>query len=314
MLEDRPILTSELMARVRAIEIRTHKLVNTALSGGYRSSFRGQGIEFQEVRAYQPGDDVRRIDWNVTARTGEAFVKNYAEERELTVHMLIDTSRSMDLGSAEWTKREVAAQFAALIAFVGLRHGDRVGMTLYGERPGLHLPARKGSQHVLRIVREVLAAQPESRGSDLHAALEREERLLRRRSVVLVVSDFLEAPGAGDWSGVLTRLSLRHDVVAVRVRDPLESELPAVGILPFAELEGGARVELDTRLMAVREAWSAAARARESELRSRLSRAQADLLDLDTTQDVGESVRAFFRRRTLTRGSGARSAGSPGGA
>jgi uncharacterized protein (DUF58 family) len=133
------------MARVRAIEIRTHKLVNTALSGGYRSSFRGQGIEFQEVRAYQPGDDVRRIDWNVTARTGDAFVKNYAEERELTVQLIVDSSRSMDLGSAEWTKREVAAQFAALIAFVGLRHGDRVGLTLFGEQPGLHLPPRKAA-------------------------------------------------------------------------------------------------------------------------------------------------------------------------
>lgn len=302
MSDERPVLTSELMARVRAIEIRTHKLVNTALAGGYRSSFRGQGIEFQEVRAYQPGDDVRRIDWNVTARTGEAFVKNYAEERELTVHLLVDSSRSMDLGSRVWTKREVAAQFAALIAFVGLRHGDRVGMTLYGEHPGLHLPARKGSQHVLRLVREVLAAKPDALGSDLCGALEREERLLRRRSVVLVVSDFLDAPGARDWAVVMTRLSLRHDVIAVRVRDPLESELPGVGILPLRELESDGRVELDTRRAAVRAAWKAAFDAREGSLRTRLARAQADLLDLETTQDVGESVRAFFRRRSLSRG------------
>ncbi|MFM7281069.1 MAG: DUF58 domain-containing protein [Planctomycetia bacterium] len=300
---ERPVLTSELMARVRAIEIRTHKLVNTALSGGYRSSFRGQGIEFQEVRAYQPGDDVRRIEWNVTARTGEAFVKNYAEERELTVQLIVDSSRSMDLGSAEWTKREIAAQFAALIAFVGLRHGDRVGLTLFGEQPGLHLPPRKGSQHVLRIVREVLAARPTALGSRLGAALEREERLLRRRSVVLVVSDFLsDSHAQSDWSATLTRLALRHDCIAVRVRDPLESELPPAGVLPLQALEGTARVEADTRRASVRAAWRAAFDAREVTLRANLSRAQAELVDLDTTQDVGESVRAFFRRRTHVRG------------
>jgi uncharacterized protein (DUF58 family) len=300
---ERLVLSSELMARVRAIEIRTHKLVNTALSGGYRSSFRGQGIEFQEVRAYQPGDDVRRIDWNVTARTGDAFVKNYAEERELTVQLIVDSSRSMDLGSAEWTKREVAAQFAALIAFVGLRHGDRVGLTLFGEQPGLHLPPRKGSQHVLRIVREVLAARPAAPGSDLGAVLEREERLLRRRSVVLVVSDFLaDGQSGSDWVTKLTRLALRHDCIAVRVRDPLESQLPAAGVLPLAALEGRAHAEVDTRRASVRGAWQAAFDAREAALRSNLARAQSELLDLDTTQDVGESVRAFFRRRAHVRG------------
>lgn len=302
---ERPVLTSELMARVRAIEIRTHKLVNTALSGGYRSSFRGQGIEFQEVRAYQPGDDVRRIDWNVTARTGDAFVKNYAEERELTVQLIVDSSRSMDLGSAEWTKREVAAQFAALIAFVGLRHGDRVGLTLFGEQPGLHLPPRKGSQHVLRIVREVLAARPSAPGSDLGAALEREERLLRRRSVVLVVSDFLaDGKSGSEWVTTLTRLSLRHDCIAVRVRDPLESQLPEAGVLPLTALEGRSHAEVDTRRASVRAAWQAAFDAREAALRANLARAKAELLDLDTTQDVGESVRAFFRRRTHVRGGG----------
>src|SRR5689334_18600844 len=256
-LEDRQLLTPELMARVRAIQIRTHKLVNTALSGGYRSTFRGSGVEFSEVRAYSPGDDVRRIDWNVTARTGETFVKTYAEERELTIHLVIDQSRSMDFGSREWTKREVAAQLAALITFAALRAQDRVGLSLFGERPGLHLPAKKGSQHLLRIVREVLAARASSPGSDFAAALEQEERLLRRRSVVFLVSDFLESAGAGararDWTQPLARLALRHDLVAVRVHDPFEAELPAAGMLEFRELEGGATRELDTRASAVRE-------------------------------------------------------------
>jgi uncharacterized protein (DUF58 family) len=304
--EDRQLLTPELMARVRAIQIRTHKLVNTALSGGYRSTFRGSGVEFSEVRAYTPGDDVRRIDWNVTARTGEAFVKTYAEERELTIHLIIDQSRSMDFGSREWTKREVAAQLAALITFVALRHQDRVGLALFGERPGLHLPARKGGQHLLRIVREVLAARASSPGSDFAAALEQQERVLRRRSVVFLVSDFLEGPGprARDWTQPLARLALRHDLVAVRVSDPFESQLPAAGMLDFRELEGGATRELDTRVPAVREVWAARAKARRADLVATFARTRADLLELDTIRDVGDSLRAFFRRRVLARGAG----------
>ena len=181
--EDPSLLTAELMARVRQIQIRTHRIVSTALSGGYRSTFRGTGLEFQEVRAYQPGDDVRRIDWNVTARTGEAFVKSYAEERELVVHLIVDQSRSMDFGSRLWTKRESAAQFCALLSFAALQTQDRVGLSLFGEKPGLRLPSRKGGQHVLRVVREVIAAAPSAGGSDIAAVLEQEERVLRRRGI-----------------------------------------------------------------------------------------------------------------------------------
>jgi len=303
-VEDRQLLTPELMARVRAIQIRTHKLVNTALSGGYRSTFRGSGVEFSEVRAYSPGDDVRRIDWNVTARTGEAFIKTYAEERELTIHLVIDQSRSMDFGSREWTKREVAAQFAALVTFVALRHQDRVGLSMFGERPGLHLPSRKGGQHLLRIVREVLAARASSPGSDFAAALEQEERVLRRRSVVFLVSDFLEGPAARarDWTQPLARLALRHDLIAVRVADPFEAELPSAGLIEFDELEGGTRRELDTRAPSVRAVWAARAKARREALVAMLAKTRADLLELDTTRDVGDSLRAFFRRRVQARG------------
>ena len=302
---DRQLLTPELMARVRAIQIRTHKLVNTALSGGYRSTFRGSGVEFSEVRPYAPGDEVRRIDWNVTARTGEAFIKTYAEERELTIHLVIDQSRSMDFGSRDWTKREVAAQLAALITFVALRHQDRVGLSLFGERPGLHLPAKKGSQHLLRIVREVLAARASSPGSDFAAALEQEERLLRRRSVVFLISDFLEGATKGrDWSQPLARLALRHDLVAVRIADPFESELPEAGLLDFRELEGGAVRELDTRARVVREVWAARAKARREQLVALCARTRTDLLELDTSKDVGDSLRAFFRWRVQARRGG----------
>jgi uncharacterized protein (DUF58 family) len=302
------------MARVRQIRIRTHRLVNTALSGGYRSTFRGSGLEFSEVRSYQPGDEVRRIDWNVTARTGEAFVKTYAEERELTINLIVDTSRSMDFGSGLWTKRETAAQFCALISFVAMRHQDRVGLVMFGERPGLHLRARKGGQHVLRVVREVIAAPTTGGGSDLAAVLEHELRTLRRRSVVFLVSDFLDrastmtsatspatnAPPA--WSEFLARLNRRHDVIAVHIVDPFEMDLPAAGLIGFNEIETGRALELDTRPARVRDAWRAEAARRRAEILAGLSRARVERIELDTTRDVGEPILAFFRRRTARHG------------
>jgi len=299
------LLAPELMARVRQIRIRTHRLVNTALSGGYRSTFRGSGLEFSDVRAYQPGDEVRRIDWNVTARTGEAFVKNYAEERELTINLIVDTSLSMDFGSGRWTKREIAAQFCALISFVAMRHQDRVGLVLFGEKPGLHLRARKGGQHVLRVVREVIAAEPSEGGSNLAAVLEHQMRTLRRRSIVFLVSDFLDrapAQGRPPWSELLARLNRRHDVIAVRVVDPFEVELPPAGMIGLREIESGATVEIDTRPSRVRDAWRAEAARRRSETLAGLARARVELIELDTTKDVGEPVHAFFRRRAARHG------------
>jgi uncharacterized protein (DUF58 family) len=314
--EQQSLLEPELMARVRQIQIRTHRLVNTALSGGYRSTFRGQGIEFSEVRAYQPGDEVRRIDWNVTARTGDAYIKTYAEERELTVQFIVDTSLSMDFGSRLRTKRETAAQFCALMSLVALRHQDRVGLTLFGAKPGLHLPARKGGTHVLRVVREVIAAAPEAGGSAFAEVLEHQSRVLRRRSVVFLVSDFLDQgpavpqadgvrqvstsaakPDQKTWPERLEELSRRHDVIAVRVTDPLELELPRAGLVELVEAETGRVVEVDSRSRAVRETWSQRARARRDAQNALLARSRADVLDLDTSKDLGEPILAFFRRR-----------------
>jgi uncharacterized protein (DUF58 family) len=301
------LLAPELMARVRQIRIRTHRLVNTALSGGYRSTFRGSGLEFSDVRAYQPGDEVRRIDWNVTARTGEAFVKNYAEERELTINLIVDTSRSMDFGSGRWTKRETAAQFCALISFVAMRHQDRVGLVLFGDKPGLHLRARKGGQHVLRVVREVIAAEPSQGGSDLAAVLEHQMRTLRRRSIVFLVSDFLDRPAKDaasrpSWGELLARLNRRHDVIAVRVVDPLEVDLPSAGMIGFTEIETGGALEVDTRRERVRATWKSEAARRRAETLASLSRARVELIELDTTKDAGEPVLAFFRRRAARHG------------
>jgi len=311
------VLGPELMARVRQIQIRTHRLVNTALSGGYRSTFRGTGVEFEEVRPYQVGDDVRAIDWNVTARTGEPFIKRYAEERELTLNLLVDTSLSMDFGSRRWTKRELGAQFCALISFVAIRQQDRVGLCMFGEEPGLHLPARKGSKHVLRVVREVLASVPTAGGSDLEAVLAHQVRVLRRRSLVFIVSDFLDqtasGPAAeerrdrgdrGDWADTLSRLARRHDVIAVRVTDPLEEELPEAGLVTMRELETGRSAEIDTRWRRSRDEWSERARRRRSELLATLSRARVELIELSTTGDLADPVLKFFRQRQKRHGGG----------
>lgn len=300
------LLAPELMARVRQIKIRTHRLVNTALSGGYRSTFRGSGLEFSEVRAYQPGDEVRRIDWNVTARTGDAFVKTYAEERELTINLIVDTSRSMDFGSGRWTKRETAAQFCALISFVAMRHQDRVGLVLFGDEPGLHVTPRKGGQHVLRVVREIIAAAPTEGGSHFAGVLEHQLRALRRRSIVFLVSDFLDpsspASGPPPWFELLAKLNRRHDVIAVHVVDPFEVELPAAGVIGLQEIETRGMLELDTRSKRVRNAWRDDAVRRRADLQAGLNRARVEKIELDTTRDLGEPILSFFRRRVLRHG------------
>lgn len=289
------LLPPDLMARVSQIQIRTRRLVNDVLAGAYRSSFRGSGIEFEEVRPYQPGDDVRSIDWNRTAHTGETFIKTYIEERELTLMFLVDTSRSMDFGSQELTKRELAAQFAALLSFVAQRQQDRVGLCMFGEEPGLHLPPRKGANSVARVVREVIAAPAASGGTDFEAVLELQARALRRHTLLFLVSDF--HGGIPPESETLMRVARKHEVVAVRISDPFEELLPSAGRIALRDLETGARVDLDTRSDRVREAWAARARERRESLETELGRAQIELIDLSTAASIAEPVVRFFNRR-----------------
>ena len=304
------LLVPELMARVQQLHLRTHKRVNTALAGAYRSTFHGTGLEFQEVRLYQPGDDVRAIDWNVTARTGEAFIKKYAEERELTVHLLVDQSATMDFGSSRWTKREAAAQFAALVSFVAMRNQDRVGLGLFGEEPGLHLDARKGNRHVLRVIREVIAARPSEGRKDLAAILEHSVRGLHRRGMVFLISDFIGAPAeAGDqegehgfWGDHLRHLGRLHDLICVRVVDPLEERLPRAGLIETLEAGSGRRLELDSRSQAVRSAWAAAADQRRADHEQVLNAARVEGIELRTDGDLADPLQRFFRRRTLKHG------------
>ena len=300
-------LAPELAARVRQIHIRTHRLVSTALSGGYRSTFRGQGVEFEEVRPYQPGDDVRSIDWNVTARTGEPFIKTYREERELSLELLVDTGLSMDFGSRRWTKREAAAQLASLIAYVAVEHQDRVGLTLFGEEPGLHLKARKGGKHIMRIVREIMAAPVSPGRSDLVRVIEQAERTLHRRSLVFVFSDFLanEDPRQREeWPECLARLARRHDVICVRLTDPFEEELPSAGVFSMYEMGTGRLIEVDSRSRAVRESWRDAANERRARVDEVLSRARVGRIDVSVGADLADPVVQFFHRREVRHAGG----------
>lgn len=296
-----PALAPEVMARVRQIQIRTHRLVSAVLSGAYRSTFRGTGIEFEEVRAYQPGDDSRSIDWNVTARAGAPFIKTYREERQLTLQFLVDTSRSMDFGSGTRTKRETAAELVALLAYVAAQQQDQAGLCLFDAEPGLALPPMKGHQHVLRLVREVVAAPAQGAGSSIASVLEHQLRVLRRRSLVFLVSDFHDASG---WDDSLRRLAGRHDVIAVRVGDPFEEELPEAGVIALRDLETGAGYEVDTRSARVRAAWAEAARERRSALLAALERARVDLIELRAGESVADPVVRFFKRREARSGGG----------
>ena len=298
------MLAPELMARVRQIQVRTKRLVSSALAGAYRSSFRGTGVEFEDLREYQPGDDTRDIDWKVTTRTGEAFIKTYVEDRQLVLMFLVDASHSMDFGSGERTKREVAAELCALLAYVAMSQEDQVGLCAFADEPGLHLEPRKGGSHVQRVVREVIAAPPGGKSTSLAAVLEHQMRVLRRRSMVFVISDFQvpEDDPAGDWVDALARLSRKHDVIAARVSDPFEEELPVAGILALREIESGELVEVDTRSEAVRRSWSAAAHERRELFLAEARRARVDTLELSTAGSVADPLLRLFASRGGRRG------------
>jgi uncharacterized protein (DUF58 family) len=293
----------ELMARVKAIRIRTHRLVSSALAGGYKSSFKGAGIEFEEVRAYQVGDDVRTIDWKVTARKGEPQVKTFREDRQLTVHLLVDTGRSMDFGTKRLTKRELAAEFCALLSYVALGTRDRVGLTLFGATTGLHLASGRSSDHINRLVREVIAVTPTDGRTDFVHMLEERVRDRSRHNLMFLVSDFqglLNAP-AGDRERVrslLTILGARHDVIAVPLEDPLEVDLPSAGLLELDDPVTGERTLVDSSSKRVRAAWRAAADMRRQELDGLLKRCRIGIIRESTGGDLVKPIVRFFEGRS----------------
>src|SRR5215468_9384528 len=255
------MLTREQLRTIRKIQIRTSHLVSDLFAGQYHSVFKGRGMEFAEVRQYLPGDEVRTIDWNVTARTGVPHVKRFTEERQLTVMLLVDASASTRFGSVKQFKQELAAELAALLAYSAITNNDNVGLVIFTDRIELALPPRKGNRHVLRVIREVLSLRPAGRGTDIAAALEHLRHVTKRRAVVFLVSDFI-APG---FHRALRMAARRHDVVAVVLQDPREATLPAVGLVELEEAETGTRYVVDTGSARVREAFAARAAAARAE-------------------------------------------------
>ena len=291
------MLTREQLKAVRKIQIRTSHLVTDLFGGQYQSVFKGRGMEFAEVRLYQPGDDVRTIDWNVTARTGVPHVKRFMEERELTVMLLVDASASTRFGSVRQLKSTLAAELAAVLAFSAITNNDKVGLVMFTDRIELALPPRKGTHHVLRVIREILSARPAGRGTDIRGALEHLERVTSRRCVTFVVSDFLDP----HWERALRIAGRRHDVVAVVLEDPRERNLPAVGLVELEEAETGARYVVDTGRAAVRDAFARAAAAARSERDRALRAADVDAVEVRTDRPYTDALLRFFRMRERRR-------------
>ena len=283
----------EILASVRRIEIRTRRLVEEVFSGEYHSVFKGTGMEFREVREYVPGDDVRTIDWNVTARTGQPFVKLFEEERELTVMLVVDMSRSGWFGSGERTKVEVSAELCGVLAFSAIANKDKVGLLLFSDRVEKFIPPAKGKSHVLRCIRELLTYEPEGRGTDLNEPLRLLGSVLKRKATVFLVSDFW----TGDFSTSLSVLGRRHDVVAVRIRDPRETSLPAVGLVRWVDAETGQEALIDTSSGSTARRLASRAGSHDRALDKLLASRGVDLVDVDVTESYVEPLRKFFLAR-----------------
>jgi uncharacterized protein (DUF58 family) len=283
----------EILKKIRRLELRTRRLVNSSFSGHYHSVFKGRGMNFEEVREYISGDDIRSIDWNVTARMNTPYVKKFTEERELTVMLLVDVSASGTFGSIELSKRELAAEVAAILAFSAINNQDKVGLLLFSEEVELFIAPKKGRLHTLRLIREMLYFQPRGRRTNLAAALEYLNKLISRRAVVFVISDFL----APDYSKPLTVTSRRHDLVAMPVIDPGEERLPNVGLITFEDAETGEQVEINTSSSGIREAFAAEEKRRRKNLDKLFGSRGVDVVPLATDEDYLIPLRAFFERR-----------------
>ncbi len=283
----------EILASVRRIEIKTRRLVEEVFSGEYHSVFKGTGMEFREVREYVPGDDVRTIDWNVTARTGQPFVKLFEEERELTVMLVVDMSRSGWFGSGERTKVEVAAELCGVLAFSAIANKDKVGLLLFSDRVEKFIPPAKGKSHVLRCIRELLTYEPEGHGTDLNEPLRLLGSVLKRKATVFLVSDFW----TGDFSTSLSVLGRRHDVVAVRIRDPRETSLPSVGLVRWVDAETGQEVLIDTSAASTDRRLAARAGSHDRAMEKLWASRGVDLVDIDVTGSYVDPLRKFFLAR-----------------
>jgi uncharacterized protein (DUF58 family) len=293
---------SSLAARVRRVEIKTRRMVNDMMVGAYHSQFKGRGMDFEELREYIPGDDVRSIDWNVTARMRRPFVKNYREERELTTYLVFDVSGSGDFGSGHLTKREFAAEVAATLAVSALRNGDKVGLLLFSDEAELFIKPKKGRRHLLRVIRELIAFEPKRRGTDIQRALSFLNHVARRRSIVFLVTDFLHSSDKVSASGrdlfdEVGQSNLRHDLVCMHLHDPREIELPEAGVVTLEDSETGAVYTIDAASAAVRTAFSDASQTRIAKLDRALSECGVDTLRLWVGETFAPRLQRFFEQR-----------------
>ncbi|HOV32206.1 MAG TPA: DUF58 domain-containing protein [Candidatus Hydrogenedens sp.] len=287
------MLTADMLAKVRRIQIRTTKLVNDILVGRYESVFRGQGVEFKEVREYVPGDDIRNIDWNVTARTGNPYVKVLTEERELTIMLVVDASGSQRFGSVQQFKLELSAEVCAVLAFAAIQNNDRVGLIVFTDDVELFLPPRKGRKHGLRVIREVLYHEPRSKMTNISKSLEFLTKILKRKSVIFILSDFNDT----HYEKAMRVLARRHDVIACMITDPRELSLPEVGLITIADAETGKEIIINTGNHTLREQYSNQAKTEFERKKKTLHQSGAEFLDLRTDKPYIDELYRFFRAR-----------------
>lgn len=291
------MIPREVMRKIRRIQIHTSHIVDDLLAGQWHSAFKGRGIEFEEVRPYQVGDDVRTIDWNVTARAGEPFVKLFREEREMSVMLLVDLSASQDFGTNKQTKRELVTELGATLAFSAIKNNDKVGLTLFTDQIEKSVPPRKGTRHVLRLIRELLYCQPIGRGTNLRAGLEHLNRTASRRSVVFFISDFQDV----GFEKTLRVTRRKHDVIPMVISDPRESELPNVGLLRLRDAETGKMIAIDSSSRRHRQAYESMMRDKAEARDGMLRRLRLQPIRISTGEDYVEPLQRFFHRRETQR-------------
>lgn len=299
------MIPREILKKIRQIEIRTNRIVTETLAGAYHSVFKGQGMNFEEVREYQPGDDVRSIDWNVTARMNHPFIKKFVEERELTLMLIVDVSGSGLFGSRGQSKRELAAEIASVLAFSAIRNNDKVGLILFSDEVEKFIPPRKGRSHVLRVIREVLYFEPKRRGTDLNKALEFLMRVQPHKAVTVVVSDFLTEAGGGRLpkalQSALRQTNRKHDVVAVQITDRYELELPTLGRLILEDAETGEILEINTGRTSSRDAFALRQEKQIWELGRQFRSSGIDSIQLQTDESYSAALGKFFETRERRR-------------
>jgi uncharacterized protein (DUF58 family) len=291
------MIPQEILKQIRRIQIFTNRSVNEVFAGEYESTFKGRGMQFDEVREYAPGDDVRSIDWNVTARTGKPYIKRYVEERELTVMLLVDLSASGAFGTIGKLKNELAAELCAVLAFSAIKNNDKVGLITFTDRIERFIPPQKGTEHVLRVIRELLYSKPSHRDTNIPMALDYLAKVIKKKATVFLVSDFI----ATDIKKPLRLINKRHDLIAIAIRDRREIALPAVGLIELEDAETGEVILVDTSSKAIRRNYEQQSRQQNDELQNMLRSVNVDCINISTDRPYTQELVRFFRTREKRR-------------